>query len=150
MKRSILAVLGFFFIAVASARAETSFSAGVNVGNSPDHVVFADPPEFIAPPSMGFYIAVGVPYDMFYARSHYYMFRNNIWYRASNYNGPWIVYEYRRLPTVLRKHRYEDIVRMRDREYHLYQSDRQHYHGRQYHPKKAEITKGHQRQNPIR
>jgi hypothetical protein len=102
-------------------------------------VVIEEPPEFILPPSLGFYVSVGGPYDLFYIGTTYYLYRGGSWYRSSHYQGPWVATTYRRLPPGLRRHRYERIIRIRDEEYRHFQRDREHYRGRYYRPDKHEI-----------
>ncbi len=113
-------------------------SVGINIGNQPPAavpvavapppepvyaappVVIEEPPEFIAPPQLGFYAAVGVPYDLFYVSSRYYLCRNNVWYAAPSYNGPWVSVRYRTLPSPLRRYPYEKIRYYRDAGYRDY------------------------------
>ncbi|MDD5702134.1 MAG: hypothetical protein PHU23_08810 [Dehalococcoidales bacterium] len=127
----VLAVL----VALSSAAglvqaADVDFSLNLNIG---------EPPVFIAPPALGFYVAVGVPYDMFFIDMNYYMYRGGGWYISSGYNGPWAVVQYRRLPRGLRRHKYEHIIKVRDDEYRSYERDRNNYKGKQYRPEKHEI-----------
>ncbi len=119
-------------------------SVGINIGNQPPAavpvavpvavpapppvqpvyvqppVVIEEPPEFIAPPQLGFYAAVGVPYDLFYVGTRYYLSRGNVWYAAPNYNGPWVTVSYRTLPPGLRKYPYAKIRYYRDSGYRDY------------------------------
>lgn len=132
MKKAIcvLAILGSLFIGVTLVQAaDVGFSLNINIG---------EPPVFIAPPSLGFYVAVGVPYDMFYIDMNYYIYRSGGWYISSGYNGPWSVVQYKRLPRGLRRYKYQQIVRIRDEEYRHYEHDRNNYRGKQYRPEKHE------------
>ena len=129
-----LAILGSIFTGVILAQAaNVGVSVNINVG---------EPPVFIAPPSLGFYVAVGVPYDMFMVDTNYYIYRSGGWYVSSGYNGPWAVVQYNRLPQSLRSHKYKQIISVRDQEYRNYQHDREHYQGKQYRPEKHEMQKG--------
>jgi len=151
MKKLLFGILGLFFISVVVARAE--FNVNVNLGG-PDLVV-EEPPQFINPPSLGFYVAVGAPYDIFYVNAmfgggSYYLYRDGGWYRSSYYNGPWIVTQYNRLPGVLRRHSYNEIIRIRDEQYRTYQSDRGHWRGKNYQPRRHEMQRGQEKKQDNR
>lgn len=127
----VLAILSLLFSSAILAQAgDVGINLNVNIGA---------PPVFIAPPALGFYVAVGIPYDMFFIDMNYYMYRSGGWYRSSGYNGPWAVVQYRRLPPGLRKHKYAHIIKLRDDEYRNYDRDRDHYQGKQYRPEKHEM-----------
>jgi hypothetical protein len=133
------------FLAVPMAQgADVGFDVNINVGNRPPvapvyvnpQVVIEEPPEFIMPPALGFYVSVGVPYDMIFISNFYYLHRGNVWYRAPHYNGPWIVTPYKSLPPGIRKHRFERIRYYRDEEYRRYHADEMHYRGHHFRPEK--------------
>lgn len=86
--------------------------------------------EFIYPRELGFYVAVGVPYDLFYLNNLYFIFRDGRWLRSGSSRGGWVNVSYRELPPTLRRHRIERIRDYRTREYVIYQRDRDHYRGR--------------------
>jgi hypothetical protein len=88
--------------------------------------------DFVYPSQLGFYVAVGVPYDLFYAQNSYYLWRDGRWYRAPGSHGPWVVTRYRELPPGLRKHNIERIRSYRAAEYDLYRHDRDHYRGKHF------------------
>lgn len=72
--RKLLAVASavlLFQTASAALAADVSFS--INVGGPP--IVISQPPDFLYPPELGFGVAVGVPYDMFYLSGGYYIYR---------------------------------------------------------------------------
>lgn len=144
----VLVILCSIFISVTLVQAaDVGFNLNVNVGNSSGHIILNEPPVFIAPPALGFYVAVGIPYDMFFINMNYYMYRGGGWYVSSGYNGPWAVVHYRRLPRGLRKHKYTQIIRIRDEEYRNYERDRDHYKGKQYRPEKHEKRQDNQGNN---
>jgi hypothetical protein len=97
-------------------------------------VVFRAPPRFIYSPALGFYVAVETPHDVVFLDGRYYLWRNGFWYRASYYNGPWIVLRAGRVPPPLHRFGHEEIRRHRDIEYHAYLHDQHHYHGRWHVP----------------
>jgi hypothetical protein len=119
----------------------------VRIGNQPPAVavpvpapapvvVIEEPPLFLYPPGLGFYVAVGVPYDLLYFDNQYYLFRGNTWHRASHFNGPWVVVRHKHLPPGLRRHRIERIRVIRDDEFRVYDRDRGHFRGKHFRPDK--------------
>lgn len=136
-------------VAVFSTLGVNAVHAGVNVNINidapapvrvvappPPRFVIEEPPEFLMPAPLGFYVAVGVPYDLFFVSDRYYICRDNVWYRASHYRGPWVVVKRDHLPHGLRKHRFERIREIRDHEYRIYREERHAYRGRKYRPEK--------------
>lgn len=95
-----------------------------------------EPPEFIYPNPLGFYVAVGVPYDMFYIGATYYLYRDNVWYSGPHYRGPWRAVHYRHLPPGLRRHKFDRIRYYRDEEFRHFRDDRERYHGRRFRPER--------------
>ncbi|RQW77826.1 MAG: hypothetical protein EHM51_01120 [Geobacter sp.] len=138
-------------ILALSASAACAGNVGVDVnihlGDQPQQVIVREPipppppprvirieedVNFIYPEALGFYVAVGVPYDLFYVRNNYYVFRDGRWLRASRSHGPWTVMKRRDLPPGLRRHQIERIRTYRDSEYDSYRRDREHYRGRHF------------------
>ena len=124
------ATLILFQAGTPAQAANVSFS--INVGGPP--IVISQPPEFLYPPELGFGVAVGVPYDMFYFSGSYFIFRGGKWFRTPRYGGEWIRVRPRELPRELRRYRIDRIHEFRDREYNSYMHDRGHYHGRYFRP----------------
>ncbi len=89
----------------------------------PAPVVLEEPPRFIVPQELGFRVAVGVPYDLYYLADSYYVCRNNAWYRAQAYDGPWMPVRYRALPWELRRYPVAAIRSARDAAYGRYDDD---------------------------
>jgi hypothetical protein len=131
------AVVLFQTASIAQA-ANISFS--INVGGPP--IVIAQPPEFLYPTELGFGVAVGVPYDMFYISGVYYVYRGGGWYRTYSYGGNWIKVRHHELPPELSRYNIAKIHEFRDREYRVYARDRNHYRGKYYRPGK-EVNKEH-------
>ena len=98
----------------------------------PPYVSIGEDVHFILPGALGFYVAVGVPYDLFYTNNSYYLFRDGSWLRAPNSRGPWMIMSRRDLPPLLRRQRIERIRAYRNAEYEIYRRDREHYHGRHF------------------
>jgi hypothetical protein len=89
--------------------------------NSYESVVTGAVPEFVQPPELGFYVAVGVPYDLFYYNNSYWTNRGNIWYNSPYYNGPWSSINYNNIPYVFNRYPFETIRHYRDTYYGRYQ-----------------------------
>ncbi len=81
-------------------------------------------PEFIQLRNLGFSVAVGSPYDIVYYGNLYYLNQNGLWYRSSDYRGPWMSVRESQLPPSIRRHRLDDIRRFRDTEYRSIYSTR--------------------------
>jgi len=99
---------------------------------SPAAIAIDDDVDFVYLAQLGFYVAVGVPYDLYYVRNNYYLFRDGRWFRASGSNGAWVAARYRELPPGLRRHDIERIRSYRSTEYDIYRSDRDNYRGRHF------------------
>lgn len=150
MKRTTVILAALALAAIAPAEhGQAEFNVNVNIGIpvvAQPQVILEEPPEFIFPGSLGFYVAVGVPYDLFLFGSNYYLYRDGGWYLGGSYSGPWVRVEYRQLPPGLRKHKHEKIRRYRDEEYKRYRSDRDNYRGRYYRPVREMVEE--RRDNP--
>ena len=132
MKKLLLiaAAVALFQAGSLTRAADIGFS--INVGGPP--IVIAQPPDFLYPPELGFGVAVGVPYDMFYFDNAYFVLRGGGWYRTSYYGGDWVRVRPRDLPPEFRRHNLARIHAYRDREYRGYVRDREHYRGRYFRP----------------
>jgi hypothetical protein len=131
--RKFLAVASAVVLFQAASMAQAAeISFGINVGGPP--IVISQPPDFLYPPELGFGVAVGVPYDMFYASGIYYVYRGGGWYSTPSYGGNWTRMMPRQLPPELRRYKIARIHQYRDREYRGFVRDRDHYRGRAFHP----------------
>lgn len=138
--RSILAILAVAAVAAGgpAQAANVGFNVGINIGNlprvyvpaptvyvppppvyapAPPPVVIEERPEFVRLPELGFSAAIGIPYDIFYASGRFYLTRDNTWYSAPDYDGPWVPVRYRSLPWGLRRYPFERVRYYRDMEY---------------------------------
>lgn len=142
MKNSIfiLAILGLLFISAGLAQGSW-FNINLNLGKPSDQIVLDEPPVFISPLTLGFYVAVEIPYDMFLIDMNYYLYRRGTWHIARGYNGPWVVIQYQKLPRGLQNHKYKEIIKYRNEEYKIYKRDKDNYHGRHYRPAKHKAQK---------
>jgi hypothetical protein len=144
-----------FCLAVAAAlpvphafASPVDFSLGINIGSRPQpvvvapappppvyherHVVVDEPPLFIEPPQLGFHVSVGTPEDIFFTGNRYYVRRQNVWYAAPHYRGPWTVTRHKTLPWKLRRQSYERIRYYRDAGYRQYSQRHDPYWERHY------------------
>jgi hypothetical protein len=94
----------------------------------------ATPPQFVYVPELGYYVAIGTPYDIAYIGHDYYINNNGYWYRTSYYGGPLIRVERRMWPSLLVRHNLNDFRRFRDVEFRRYDRDREHYRGQVHRP----------------
>ena len=139
MKKTALCAAFLLSLGATLAQAgNVGVNVDVNIGGR-QPVIIEEPPEFVYPGELGFGVAVGLPYDMFYISGSYFLFRGNSWYRAPYYNGPWVVTRYKSLPPGLRRHKLERIHEYREREYRAFRGDREHYRGKYYRPDKHEM-----------
>jgi len=139
MKRTFLLLLGAVLLAAPTSRAsDVGIDLHLRLGEpAPPPVYIAEPPVFLYPPGLGFYVAVGVPYDCFYVDGHYYVYKERAWYAAPHYTGPWFIVRHDHLPPGLAKHSYPKIIELRDAEYRFYQKNRTGYKGKTFHPGKG-------------
>jgi hypothetical protein len=93
---------------------------------APPRVLAGAAPEFIFSPSLGFYVSVGTPVDVFFTGGNYYRYDRGNWYSSTRYNGAWSRANQRGLPPELTRHRYEQIRYYRDRDYRSHMEARDH------------------------
>lgn len=91
--------------------------------------VIDQPPQFVYPSDLGFGVAVGIPYDLFYVNGAYFLYRGGDWFKSSSYGGNWEKVRKRKLPAELRRQSMTRIHQSRDREYSMFQKDRERYPG---------------------
>jgi hypothetical protein len=132
MRKFLTVASAVVLFGTASMAQAGGISFNINVGGPT--IVISQPPDFIYPAELGFGVAVGVPYDMFYNNGIYYVFRGGGWYQTSAYGGSWIKIRHRELPPELRRYKIERIHAFRDREYRAYSRDRDHYRGKRFTP----------------
>lgn len=163
MTRKIAASLACLALLAGTAHAgNVDFSIGINVGNrpvpvsyepvyapapppvryepvyvpAPQPVVIVEPPQFVLSPSLGFYVAMDIPYDLFYVGNRYYLSRNGAWYGGASYRGPWATVKYRSLPRELRRYPVATIRQHRDRDYRHWCNDNDHRRWQSFRPER--------------
>jgi len=132
MRKLLTVASAVVLFGTASMAQAGGISFNINVGGPA--IVISQPPDFIYPAELGFGVAVGVPYDMFYSNGVYFVFRGGGWYQTSAYGGSWIKVRHRDLPPELRRYKIDKIHAFRDREYRSYSRDRDHYRGKRFTP----------------
>jgi hypothetical protein len=121
-------------INLGSGRAGRPVGVPLPPPGPPVPVIVNEPPLFLVPASLGFWVAVGVPYDMVFIDGRYYLFHGNYWHVSSRHHGPWSPVLHEHLPPGLRKHKYSKIRDHRDREYYRYEKEGGRYRGQAYRP----------------
>lgn len=135
--RTFLAAAVVAISLASAAWGEVNVDVNIGIGIPGPPIVLPGPPEFIMPPSLGFYLAVGAPVDLYRVHDTYFLFHGNRWYRGTYYNGPWRPVKYNHLPKSLRRHSHDEIRIIRDKEYRKYHHDRGKYRGKHFKPNKA-------------
>lgn len=95
-------------------------NVNVQIGQPPPVVVYS-PPTMILMPEPQMYVAVGVPYDIFFVSGRYYYFNGGHWFWGPGYGGPWTYVKVEKLPKGLRKYKLKELREFREREYRVYQ-----------------------------
>ncbi|PYS09040.1 MAG: hypothetical protein DMG17_27780, partial [Acidobacteria bacterium] len=95
------------------ARAQVSID--VHIGEPPPVVVYS-PPTMVMLPEPQMYVAVGVPYDIFFVSGRYYYFHGDHWFWGAGYGGPWTYVAVERLPPGLRRYKVRQLREFRERE----------------------------------
>lgn len=65
-------------------------------------VYLAAPPQFLRPDGEKFYLAIDVPYDLFYLDNGFYLLYRGAWFASDCFEGPWEKLGKERTPLVLR------------------------------------------------
>lgn len=119
MKKKLLLIAGatcmLFGTPAMDANAEVNVNVGIN--SRPPAFVIDRRPTFIQMATPGFSMAIGSPYDIVYYGNAYYVNHGGLWYRSSDYRGPWRVVRDRDMPRRIRHYRVEEMRRFRDNEY---------------------------------
>jgi hypothetical protein len=99
--------------------AHAQVSVNVHIGEPPPVVVYS-PPTMVLMPEPQMYVAVGVPYDIFFVSGRYYYFHGGHWFWGSGYGGPWTYVAVETLPPGLRRYKVAQLRDFREREYRVY------------------------------
>ena len=140
-------------VAITGSQALGEVNVNINIDVPvPPAIVVEAPPAMIFLPQPGLYVAVGIPYSIFFFSSHYYYFHNDHWFRAPGYGGPWAQIKYKSLPPGLRKYKIHELHTFRDREFNNYREHGSRYKGKHFiaaenhgHKSKGHSEKGHKK-----
>jgi len=111
--------------------AHAQFSIDVHIGEPPPVVVSA-PPTMVLMPETQMYVAVGVPYDIYFISGHYYYLNGGHWFWGPRYGGPWTYVAIEKLPPGLRRYKVTQLHAFRDREYNGYKARGPAFHGKYF------------------
>jgi hypothetical protein len=112
---SLVLIAGF-----TAVPAQAQVNINVHIGEPPPIIVAAAPTMVLmSEPQM--YVAVGVPYDIYFVSGRYYYLHEGHWFWGPRYGGPWTYVAIEKLPPGLRKYKVKQLHEFRDREYKVYQ-----------------------------
>ncbi|MBM3162179.1 MAG: hypothetical protein FJZ79_02385 [Chlorobi bacterium] len=118
MKRQLLTAAGIAGMLLGNMPQDANADLNVNIGVYDRPPISVDVwPDFVYVPDLGFSVARSSQWDMLRYDDHYYVYRDNYWYRASHKRGPWVIVNYDRVPRQIRRHNWGEIRRLRDFEY---------------------------------
>src|SRR5678815_4986018 len=99
MKRLVLSLALLLGGLAVQAHAEVRIN--VNIGGprpvyvQPAPVYVHSAPTMVYLPQPALYVAVGIPYDLYFVGGRYYYFHGDNWYWGPGYGGPWSPVVYR-------------------------------------------------------
>lgn len=134
MRTSWIGVVAAGLLSLAAGTAvpvRADVDVQIHIGVPPP-VVVVGPPEmlFLQPP--GVYVAVGIPFDLFFVGGRYYYFHDGGWFWGPGYGGPWVHVRFEHLPPGLRKHKIHQLRDYREHEYREFKSRGSNYKGRHF------------------
>ena len=113
-------LLGLTMLVVCLAMpAHAQVNINVHIGEPPPVVVYS-PPTMVLLPEPQTYVAVGVPYDIYFVSGRYYYLYGDHWFWGLGYSGPWTYVAFEGLPPGLRKFKVKRLHEFREREYRVY------------------------------
>src|SRR5262249_1927725 len=116
------ALLGLILsVGLFAMPAHAEVSVDVHIGQPPPVVVYS-PPTMVLMPEPQMYVAVGVPYDIFFVSGRYYYFHGGHWFWGPGYGGPWTYVAVETLPPGLRRDKLKQLHEFREREYRVYKA----------------------------
>jgi hypothetical protein len=121
MRRSVLLLGLMLSTGLLPTPVRAQVNVNVHIGEPPPVVVYA-PPTMILMPEPQMYVAVGVPYDIYFVGGRYYYLHGSHWFWGPGYGGPWTYVAVERLPPGLRRYKVKQLHEYRDREYRVYRA----------------------------
>lgn len=102
MRKSIHGAMaaGVLFVAfiVPGSMNEVSAQINVNINIGPPPITVVEPPAVVMIPNSMIYFVPQVEYDVFFYDNYWWSPRGSQWYRASAYNGLWVIIENHSIP----------------------------------------------------
>ncbi|MCC7201956.1 MAG: hypothetical protein IT393_04735 [Nitrospirae bacterium] len=121
------------FAVITGTQARGEVNVNVNIGVPvPQAVVVEEPPMMIFLSRPGVYVAVGIPYSIFFISGRYYYYNNDHWYWSHGYGDPWVHIKHKSLPPGLRRFTINQLHTYRDREFAAYRNHGTEYKGRHF------------------
>ncbi|HZI51167.1 MAG TPA: hypothetical protein VFE29_05045 [Terriglobia bacterium] len=118
--RRLIVLSSVIWLAVFAGSAQAAdVRINVNIG-APPPIIVRSAPTMVFLPEPALYVAVGIPYDLYFVGGRYYHYRGNNWYWGHGYGGPWTPVVYTSLPYGLRKFKPARLHEFREREYRVY------------------------------
>jgi hypothetical protein len=125
-------LLGLLLVQSATATpAFAEVNINVNIG-SPPPVVVHERPTMVYLAEPGMFVAVGVPYDIYFISGRYYYYHGDNWFWASGYDGPWVFMQRKSLPPGLQKYKIVQLRDFREREYRVYKVQGSNFKGQHF------------------
>ena len=132
--------------ALLATPAGAQVHVNVNIGAPPPApIIVQAPPPMLFLQDPGVYVAVGIPYDMFFIGGRYYYFDSGNWFWAPGYGGPWGYVGYSTLPWGLRKFEVRRLREFREREYTVYKVQGPKFKGKNFYAEGGPEWKEHDR-----
>ena len=115
-------------LGVLAEPARAQVNVNVHIGPPPPVVVYS-PPTMVLMPEPQTYVAVGVPYDIFFIGGRYYYLHGGHWFWGPAYAGPWTYVAVESLPPGLRRYKVKQLHEFREREYRVYRAQGPNFRG---------------------
>jgi len=77
-------------------------------------VFLAAPPLFLQPQEQQYFVAVEIPYDLFYLGGTFFLSVRGTWFTSDFFEGPWERLEKQRLPVVFRESKIQSLREIRE------------------------------------
>jgi hypothetical protein len=124
MRRQIVLSSVIWLAVFAGVAQAADVRINVNIGAPPPPIIVRSAPTMVFLPEPALYVAVGIPYDLYFVGGRYYHYHRNSWYWAAGYGGPWTPVVYSSVPYGLRKYKPARLHEFREREYRVYRVSR--------------------------
>jgi len=129
------------FGALEPTMARAQVHVNVNIG-PPAPVIVQAPPPMLLLPEPDVYVAVGIPYDVFFVGGRYYYLHGNHWFWGPGYGGPWTYVEYRMLPPGLQRYKVVQLREYREKQYKIYKVQGNSFSGKHFYAVSGDDDQG--------